>query len=784
MKSPLSFSLQKQVYFILLLTLSPTCTNNLFGQKSATLSGYIKDGKTGEALIGATVYIPEKKTGVISNAYGFYSLTVTAGKYQVLYSYVGYKTNSVEMHLDSSKIQNADLFEEQTEIKEVVISAKNNDYNVQSNRMGIVSLDMKQIKQIPVVFGEQDILKTIQMTPGVKSAGEGSSGFYVRGGAADQNLILLDEAPVYNSSHLLGFFSVFNSDAIKNAELLKGGIPASYGGRASSVLDIKMNEGNMKKHSVSGGIGLISSRLALEGPIIKDKSSFIISGRRTYADVLVRSFGDEEMSNMGLYFYDLNAKANLIVNQNNRFYLSGYFGRDVFNFNNRFGFNWGNITTTLRWNHLFSDKLFMNSSAIYSNFDYKIGIEMGSNRLDVTSGIRDFNFKQDFQYFHNTNHSLKFGFNALHHTFFPGESSYSDNSIVNQLIIEKRYAFETGVYMQSDITLTQNFKANAGLRFSNFNLLGPGNYYSFNELGEITDTANYSSGKIVTSYYGWEPRATLAYMPTDESSFKISYTRMFQYLHLLSKSTSTSPSDLWIPSSNIVKPQYVDQYAMGYFQSLSQRRVTLSLEAYYKDLYNQVDYKNGADITINEMVESQLVFGKGKAYGLEFSLEKKEGKLNGWISYTLSRTERIFDEIDNGNAFPAKQDRTHDFNIIAIYQLFPKWSVSGTWVFYTGNAVTYPAGKYTIDGNTITYYTSRNGERMPDYHRLDIGITFTPKRKANRESCWNLSVYNVYARKNAYSISFRENADNPAVTEAVKLSLFSIVPSISYNFRF
>jgi hypothetical protein len=757
---------------------------NLLAQKKITLCGYIKDGKTGESIIGANILIPDLKTGTVSNSYGFYSITGIQGKYLVNINFMGYKTLNVIINLDSSKIYNAELFEDIMEIKEVTVTSKPINNMVQSNQTGLLMLDLKQIKQIPVLFGELDILKTIQLTPGVKSTGEGSCGFYVRGGSADQNLILLDEAPVYNASHLLGFFSVFNSNAIKDVELYKGGIPASYGGRASSVLDIKMNEGNMKNYSVSGGIGLISSKLAIEGPIVKNKSSFIISGRRTYADLLAQNFGTQSMKKIGLYFYDINAKTNFIINPNNRIYLSGYFGRDVFNYNDRFGFEWGNTTATLRWNHLFSDKMFMNTSLIFSDYNYKIGIELGSNRLDVTSGIRDYNIKQDFEYFHSSNHCIKFGYNVMHHTFFPGKTSYNNDSVISNLILEKRYSIETGIYLQSEVSWCNQIKSNIGFRLSNFTSLGPGNYYKFDSNGNITDTIHYSSNAIVKSFFGLEPRANLVFMLSENTSLKISYTRMYQYLHLLSKATSTSPSDLWIPSSNIVKPQYADQYSLGYFKNLFQKKITLSVEIYYKNLFNQIDYKNGADITINKLVESQLVFGKGKAYGLEVMVAKKEGIITGWIAYTLSKTERTFSDINNENPFPARQDITHDISIVSICQPSPKWIFSATWVFYTGNAVTFPAGKYTVDNETVIYYTKRNGARMPDYHRLDLGITFISKKTSKKESSWNFSLYNAYGRKNPYSISFRESKTNPNATEAVKLSLFSFVPSITYSFKF
>ncbi len=756
----------------------------LNAQTKATLSGFIKDAKTGETLIGAIVSIPETKNGCSTNLYGFYSLSLARGSYKVMISYLGYKTQISGVELAADQVLNVELEETVNQLDEVVVTTKRVDENVKSSSMGFVELNMKQSKIIPVVFGESDILKTLQLSTGVKSAGEGSSGFYVRGGSADQNLILLDEAPVYNASHLLGFFSIFNTDALKNVEMIKGGMPANYGGRIASVVDVTMNEGNTKEYKVSGGIGLISSRITAEGPIKKDKASFIISGRRTYADLFTGLAPEETLRDIGLYFYDINAKVNWKINQNNRIFLSGYFGRDVFDFNDRFGFDWGNSTATLRWNHLFSDKLFLNSSLVYSKYNYIIGMEVGSSRLDITSGIEDINLKEDFSYFINPNNSLKFGFNTIYHTFLPGDMSYGDKSMSNQLVLSKRYALDNSFYVLNDMKLGEKLKVNYGLRLSNFNLMGPGNYYNYDAAGIATDTVNYKNGDFVKTYNGLEPRISATYMLSASSSLKASYTRNYQNLHLLTKSTSSSPSDLWIPSSNIVKPQLADQYSIGYFRNFKDNMYTSSVEVYYKDMRNQIDYKNGADLTLNTFIESQLVFGKGRAYGFEVTLEKKEGRFTGCVNYTLSRTERSFDAIDNGRWFAARQDRTHDFNIMGMYKLSDRLTLSATWVYYTGDATTFPAGKYKIDGYTANYYSNRNAERMPDYHRLDMGLTYLGRKTRRYESSWNFSLYNVYARSNAYSISFRESESNPLATEAVRMSMFSIVPSITYNFKF
>ncbi len=758
--------------------------NVAFAQQKHTISGYIKDAETGEELIGVTIFIKELKTGGITNVYGFYSITIPEGRYKIEYSYIGFVTQNFEINLVQSIKNNVLLLPATTELEEIVITSEAADKNIKSAEMGIVKLNPKDINTIPVLFGEQDILKTIQLMPGVQSAGEGNSGFYVRGGGSDQNLILLDEAPVYNASHLLGFFSVFNSDAIKDMKLYKGNAPAEYGGRLSSVLDIKMNEGNSKRFSTSGGIGLISSRLTIEAPIVKDKGSFIISGRRTYADLFLNFSSDELQKNTTLYFYDLNMKANYRIGEKDRIFLSGYFGRDVFGFSDRMKFDWGNLTTTLRWNHLFNDKLFLNSSLIYSKYNYVIGFSGMGNLIDITSGIEDFNLKEDFQYFINPKNTLKFGFNCIYHTFMPGEISSDDDGFVNSKIIDEKYALENAAYISHEFEVSNLLKITYGLRYSNFTVIGPGNVFSFNENDEIIDSTFYDNKEIIKNYGYFEPRISASYMLNEKSSVKASFSRNAQYIHLLSNSTSSSPTDLWLPSSSIIKPQICDQLALGYFRNFKENVFETSVEIYYKDMQNQIDYQNGADILLNEKVESQLVFGTGRAYGIELFIKKKTGKLNGWIGYTLSRTERTFDEINEANWFPSKQDRTHDISIVGIYNLSKKWTFSATWVYNTGNAVTFPSGKYVIDGLTIPLYTDRNGYRMPDYHRLDLGVTLKSQKEKKYESSWNFSVYNAYARKNAYSIDFRENENDPTKTEAVRMALFQIVPSVTYNFKF
>jgi hypothetical protein len=545
-----------------------------------------------------------------------------------------------------------------------------------------------------------------------------------------------------------------------------------------------MNEGNSKKFGMSGGIGLISSRLTIENPIVKDKGAFILSARRSYADIFLKLSPEESQQNSALYFYDFNAKANYRINPNNRIFLSAYFGRDVFDYAGRFGFSWGNTTGTLRWNHLFSKRLFSNTSVIYSDFDYAFGNEAGDRRIDVASNIQDINVKQDFTYYVNPKNTLKFGFNALHHTFFPGELSTSDTSSINDIILDKRYAIEAAAYISNNWKFTNSICINYGLRFSYFNLLGPGTVYDYDSEGNVIETKEYGDGESIKTYNNLEPRISINYTLDARNSIKASYARNSQYLHLLSKSTSSTPSDLWIPSSNNVKPIIADQLSIGYYRNFENNTYKSFVEVYYKDMENLIDYKNGADITLNETVESQIISGIGRAYGIELSVEKCQGRLKGWINYTLSRTERKFDQINDGGWYPAVQDRTHDISIVATYQLSEKITLGANWLYLTGYAVTFPSGKYELDNHIVNLYTERNGYRMPDYHRLDLSFTYFFKKSRRWESSLSVSLFNVYARKNAYAIYFRVNENNPLYTEAMQLSLFSIVPSITYNFKF
>ncbi len=748
-----------------------------------TISGTIKDAKNGEDLTGATVRVAElKDKGARSNSYGFYSFTLPKGSYTIICQYLGYETKEIKINVEKNTIQNIQLVLAERAIKDIVVKAVREDKNVTRTEMGVIKLDPKAIESVPVLFGEKDILKTLQLTPGIKSAGEGQSGFYVRGGGADQNLILLDEAPVYNASHLLGFFSVFNSDALKDVTLYKGDIPAEFGGRASSVLDVKMKDGNNKKYTASGGIGLISSRLTIEGPIVKDKGSFIISGRRTYADLFLKLSKDSLRSSSKLYFYDLNLKANYQISKRDRIFLSGYFGKDILGLGSSFGFDWGNTTSTIRWNHIFSAKLFSNTSIIYSDYSYKIKAGFDDQSFQIKSSIRDYDLKQDFSLFANANNSIKFGFNFMHHTFRPTE--FSGTGINTSDSLKNRYALEGGVYVQNEQTISKNISVKYGLRFSMFDYLGPGTSYTYDSKGNVLSKQTYANGETIKIYNGLEPRISAKYQLNDVSSVKASYNRNLQYLHLLSNSTTSSPTDIWVPSSNNVKPQIANQVAVGYFRNFKDNVYEFSFETYYKTLGNQIDYKNGADLFLNPDVEAELEYGKGRAYGAEFYLHKQSGRLTGWISYTLSRSLRIFENINEGNEYPAKQDRIHDIAIVGMYDLTKKIKISANWVYNTGSAVTFPSGSYIIDHQKVPYFTERNGYRMPAYHRLDVGATWYRKKTDKRESSWNFSVYNAYGRQNAYSISFQTNKNDPTKTEALQTSLFRWVPSITYNFKF
>lgn len=762
---------------------------SIFGQGKFTISGYVRDDKSGEELIGAAIGVKEIPTvGVSTNSYGYYSLSVPAGKYTIYVDFIGYETLTVPLDLMGNIRQNFNLSGKVKELNEVVVTSEKRNDNITRNQMGVEKLNIQEIKSLPAFFGERDVLKTLQLLPGIKSAGEGNSGFNVRGGTTDQNLILLDGATVYNASHLMGFFSVFNPDAIKDVTVYKGSLPAEYGGRLSSVLDITMNEGNNKIYEINGGIGLISSRVTIDGPIVKEKGSFIISARRTYADLVLHSLvnanivKDTTLKDSRLYFYDLNAKANYRLSDKDRIFLSGYFGKDVLGITS-FGFDWGNSTATLRWNHLFNDKLFSNTSLVFNDFNYTLNNGSTNHPINIISRIRDFSVKQDYQYSSASNNQIRFGFISTFHKMVPGTITSIDTNTVRRSL-PTRNSVENAIYFSQDLRISSKVTVNYGLRISEFSLLGTSPFYIYDSYNIIDSVKNViDSTRKVKSFIRAEPRFSLNYVINDKNSVKASYARNVQYLHLLSNSTTGSPTDMWIPSSYNTIPEISDQYTVGYFRNFNNNNYEFSAEVYYKNLLHQVDYIKGAILNFNANVESQLIYGKGRAYGLELFIKKKYGRFNGWVSYTLSRTERLFDGINNGNWYPAKQDRTHDISIVTVCELSRGWTLSATWVYNTGNAVTFPKGAYMIGDRVIFLYTDRNGNRMPAYHRLDIGATKQFVKKGHYESSLNFSLYNAYMRDNAYTITFRQNETTRQI-EAVQTTLFRLVPSITYNFKF
>jgi hypothetical protein len=753
-----------------------------------TISGTVTEKESGEELIGVTIRVAElPKKGAFSNKHGFYSLSLPQGTYTLSYNYIGHKKQTTSITLYANIKQNIELISNANSTQEVVVTADKKNNNISSPQIGVEKVDIQSIRNIPVLFGERDVLKTIQLLPGVKSAGEGNSGFSVRGGNTDQNLILLDEAPVYNASHLLGFFSTFNSDAIKDVTLYKAGMPSNYGGRVSSVLDIRMNEGNAKEFGVQGGIGLISSKLLVEGPIQEDISSFLIAGRRTYADVFLAFSSDEATKNSSLYFYDLNAKANYKLGDNDRIFLSGYFGRDVLGFNNTFGINWGNSTATLRWNHIWNSQLFSNSSLIFSNYDYNIGINFGGVDFDIYSQIQDWNFKQEFEYFSDPENTFQFGINAIHHTIVPGTITASGSvASVNARESQKQYSLEGGLYATHRWKANEELSLEYGARMSSFSVLGGSKQYTLDDNRRIVDTIDTEAGEILKTYLFVEPRVSLSYLLNETSSLKASYVRNTQGLHLLSNSTTSSPTDRWVSSNSTILPQISDQFSLGYFKNFTlsddsdASEFEVGVETYYKDMQNQIDYKDGAQLNRTDTPETEILVGEGRAYGLEILLKKKTGRFTGWLSYTLARTERKIDNINGGDWYAFRQDRTHDLALVGMYQLNDRWSFSANFVYYTGNAVTFPSGKYETAGNVVFYYTERNGYRMPAYHRLDLGATW----KLGPHSELNFSLYNAYGRENAYTIDFQKSEIDPTRTEALQTSLFRWIPSVSWNFKF
>jgi hypothetical protein len=722
--------------------------------------------------------------GAISNEYGFYSLTLPAGMYELTFTYSTYNVEKRKVNLKSDQKINIELSPTIQELGAVEAASIKKDQNIKQAQMGVEKLDMNEINKIPVIFGEKDIVKTLQLLPGIKSAGDGNSGFFVRGGAADQNLILLDEAPVYNASHLLGFFSTFNSDVIKTATLYKGTQPAQYGGRLASVLDIKMNEGNARRFGTSGGIGLIASRLTVEGPIVKDKGSFLIAGRRTYADLFLKLAKDENLSKTKLFFYDLNTKLNYRFGEKDQVYLSGYFGRDLLGIP-QFGIEWGNATGTARWNHIINSKLFSNTSFIVSNYLYEIGIKTDDLTISIGSVLNDYNLKQEFQYFANTRNKWTFGLNSIYHSVVPGQVRASEGSGVNPTKLAPKLGFENSIFVSDEYAWTEKINVLAGMRLTSFSVIGNGkNTYLYNSEGDIYDTLNFAFGSLVKNYVNLEPRLFVSYLYGKSASIKGGYSRNIQNIHLISNTVSTSPTDLWLPTTYNVKPEIADQVSVGWFKNLKDGKYELSVETYYKSMQNQIDYRNGANTQANEFIEGELLYGIGRSYGAEFLLKKRIGKLSGWIGYTISRTEKKIEGINDNQWYLAKQDRLHDISVVAIYDLNDRLSISSTFVYSTGNAVTFPKGKYKINDEVLFVYTDRNGDRMPAYHRIDLALTYTVKKRKRFESSWNFSVYNVYGHRNPYLIEFEQSKTDPNKTVAVQTTLFRAVPTVTYNFKF
>ena len=756
----------------------------------------MRDSLTGETIIGSTVTVVGSNRSLLTNNYGFFSVTLPAGDYDVLFSHVSYETVSRRLSLRSDQTFTISLLPKSAALQEVVVFNKRKDGNVKNAQMGKLDLSMNQIRSIPAFLGEVDILKAIQLLPGVQSAGEGNAGFYVRGGGPDQNLILLDDATVYNTGHLFGFFSVFNGDAIKNVSLIKGGMPAQFGGRLSSVLDVAMKEGNINSFQGEGGIGLIASRFSLQGPLQKNKSSFIVSARRTYIDALVKPFISKNSGfyGSGYYFYDLNAKINYRFSDKDRLFLSGYFGRDVFNFNNaKRSFStrvpWGNATGTLRWNHVFGPRAFANTTLVFNDYKFDFTAKQENFQVGLSSGIRDVGWKTDLDYYPNPQHKVKFGMAITHHTFVPNVVSGRQDSIVFQPNNAKaKYAFESALYIQDDWAIGERWKINYGIRLSRFTQIGPFTRYVKDANGNKIDSTVYGRGRSIQSYGGFEPRVTLRYGWNDNSSFKAAVTRNYQYIHLVTNAGSTLPTDLWVPSTYAVRPQESWLFALGYFRNFADNALETSWEVYYKDMQNQIEYKEGYTPGLSDP-EEEFVFGKGWSYGSEWLINKVKGRLTGWVGYTLSWTKRQFPDLNGGAVYSARYDRRHDISVVANWDLDKRWKFGAVFVYGTGNAITLPERFYFVNGVLTQEFSRLNQYRMQAYHRMDVSATYTPKVKPGRKGgqSWVFSVYNLYSRQNPYFLYFDQSgqlSNGDLQVEARQVSLFPILPSVTWNFKF
>lgn len=752
--------------------------------QSYTISGVIIDKETKEALIGVQVAVKgQESKGVGSQQNGRYKITLPKGDYTLLVHYIGFEEEEITISLTKDITRNIDLKRSSIGLSEVVVSSQRSDGNVSAPQAGVQKLEIGEINKLPVLLGERDIIKTIQLMPGVQGAGEGSSGFYVRGGSADQNLILLDDVSLYNASHLMGFFSTFNSEVLRDVTLYKGALPAQYGERLSSILDVQQRIGDNQNYHVSGGIGLISSNVTAEGPIQKGKASFLIGARRTYADAIARLSGVEDAKNAYLYFYDLNMKLNFAVSEKDRISVSGYLGRDKMVLKDAAEMNWGNTFLSTSWSHTYNNKWMTKTSLAYNQYDYYYGMEIAMDR-NGESNIKDYTLKHEYIYQYNPNNRWRFGLSSTYHDLAPGDlhmDSDVDKSTVN---LHHRYSSENGVYVSNQIKLNDNLEIIYGLRVSAFMALGKGEYYTLDDKMNVTDSTWYKSGEVVKTYINLEPRLSAAYKLNRVSSVKAAYARTIQNMHLLSYAPQGTPIDRWAMSSNIIKPEIADQVSLGYFRNFSNNMFEFSIEGYYKGMQNQLDFKDGADIEGYDVIETELLSGKGRSYGVELMFKKRTGRFTGWIAYTLAKSEKKIDGINENKWYNAFQDRTHDISIVGMYELNPKWSLSAAWVYYTGNAITYPSGKYQINGKDVMYYAERNGYRMPAYHRLDLGATCLLKRTSKFQSELVFSLYNAYGRENAYMIEFRTNTKDPNKTTAYQYSLFRFVPSISWNFKF
>ena len=753
-------------------------------QKNPVLSGTIKDAADGETLIGATVYVTEISRGTVTNGYGFYSISVPGGIYNLRVSYLGYETVEMQIQLDDNISLDIELRSSSVAMEEVVVSARKRDDNITETRMGNISLNAEAIKRVPAFMGEVDLLKTVQMLPGVQNVAEGFSGFSVRGGATDHNLILLDEAVVYNASHLLGFFSVFNSDAIKDMSIHKGDIPAQHGGRLASLLDIRMRDGNMKDFAVTGGVGSIASRLTVEGPVVQDKASYMISGRRTYADMFLALSNDSLVSNNTLFFYDLNMKANYIINSNHRIYASGYYGRDVFAFQDLMDMNWGNATQTLRWNWIINSRMFSNTSLIYSDYDYAMGSNFGISSYKWYSGITDYGVKSDFTFFINPENTFRFGGQVFRHKFRPGV--IKNGSGENQLDMPENQSMEYVIYASNDQKLGEKLSLQYGARFAVYQNIGKARVFHFSDDYESTGFTDYGRGEVYNTAGGIEPRLSAAYLLSPVSSVKTSYSRTRQYMQMASNSSAGMPMDVWFPVSPNVKPQLSDQVAVGYFRNLNDNVFETSAEVYYKQMDNQIDFRDNANLYFNEKLEGEIRTGIAESWGLELMVRKNEGKLTGWVSYTFSHARRKIDEINNNDWYSANYDKPHNFTLVLNQNMGSKLDIGLNWTYTSGAPLTLPTSRWEYGGIIMPGYSERNGYRLPDYHRLDLSATIqlNSGRRSRLNHELNISVYNVYNRKNPFSIYFEKEEGAGNNMGARQLSLFGIVPSVTWNFRF